>query len=178
VGTKAWINGQRFSSGTSTGLVDFTISGMGTPTAVLVVGGTGSGASLSVGAATATDEKWFRETYVDATSDPIVSNTTLNSTGVLSERNSSGTVDFAADFNSFIADGVRLNITTAPGTTRLFNIIFFGGTSLTAKAILHAVDGTDVGDIVDVTSPGFEPEVVFSVPGNSGHASLGTASQA
>jgi hypothetical protein len=69
-----------------------------------------------------------------------------------------------ATFVSFITNGVRINWATgeAPASAYLINVIFFAGTDVTADvgsiAAPTTVDGT-----VDITTIGFEPDIVFGV---------------
>lgn len=66
-----------------------------------------------------------------------------------------------ADIDSFITDGIRLNWTTVPDDNWLITVIFFAGTDVTAK--LEQIDLGNVVQVVDVTTVGFTPDVVFSM---------------
>lgn len=74
-----------------------------------------------------------------------------------------GTVEGEANFNAWVTDGVELNWTTAPGTGWLVTAILFGGTGITNAYTAHGVSSASIGGTVDVTAPGFQPDVVIVV---------------
>ena len=72
------------------------------------------------------------------------------------------------DFDSFITDGIRLNQSTASGNTEDITVILFGGDDVSAHANAFIPSGTDVE--LDITDPGFEPDILFL-----GHAQVAAA---
>jgi hypothetical protein len=144
----------------------------GTPKAVMILHRGGD--SLSLGCATGSTEKWFYSSTSEFSSDPMNNHTELNTNGLgLSEDGD--VTEVAFDFVSFLPNGVRINITTnTAGSFGVdFTVICFGGTALSAKAIVHDVNGVAVNNTVDVTTVGFEPELVFSMMGTVGHTAVG-----
>lgn len=144
----------------------------GTPKACIII--TATGDSISTGYATGSAERFFLNTTQEFSSDPINANSELNDNR-LGLTEDGDTTEVAFDFVSFLPNGVRINITTntAGAFAPNFTVIVFGGTSLLAKAITHNLDGNAVDNTIDVTTVGFEPELVLSMAGNSGHTTLG-----
>lgn len=144
----------------------------GTPKACMVV--VTEGDSLSTGCATASGEKFFFSATAEAGSDPMNCHTELNSNG-LGLTEDGDVTELAFDFVSFLPNGLRVNITTntVGGFGVDFTVVVFGGTNLQAKAIVHDLNGAAVNNTVDVTSVGFEPELVLSWTGTVGHTAVG-----
>ena len=69
-----------------------------------------------------------------------------------------GSVDCQAAFSAWITNGVTINITDAPTSALLLTVTFFAGTDVSADVDIIKFPGTDT---VDVTAPGFEPDLVF-----------------
>ena len=79
-----------------------------------------------------------------------------------------------ASFSSWLTNGIRLNWTTAPSTAYLMHVTLFAGSDLSADVDTAVMAGQDVE--VDVTAPGFEPDLVLaltslSIAGDSGSGS-------
>lgn len=88
----------------------------------------------------------------------------------------STTTLYEGDFDSFITDGIRIDITKAPATAVYVTCILIGGADATnAHCGLKSLgDGTSP---VDITDPGFEPDLVL-VSGVSNSNNAGTAGNA
>lgn len=124
---------KQFSLATGGGTQDFTVSGEGrTPVAAYfrVMGSTVSGTAAnnhrqSWGATDGTNH-WYgsimSEHGLGTASDCYHDHDT---NGVIETITGTGTVDSKFTFNSFIAGGVRLNLSTAPPAAYLANIWFF-----------------------------------------------------
>lgn len=96
-----------------------------------------------------------------------------NDTDCLRVPLTTGGPDGAMEFDSFIADGVRLKITNSFSKAYLSTLIFFGGDDLQAHSGTVTLSGT-VDTPIDVTAPGFEPHIVF-IGGLINLNALGTA---
>lgn len=68
--------------------------------------------------------------------------------------------DLIINWNAWLSSGVQIDITTAPPAAWLAHFVIFGGSGLSADVDVFtssaSLDGT-----VDITSPGFQPDVVF-----------------
>ena len=155
----------RSAINTSTGTQDFTVSGFGTPKAAMFIltsavtdGTEAAHAYLSVGATDGTRQWCIHTNAEDAqtTTDHAVDHT--NSACVeFTNVGDSATIDGSASFSAWITDGVRINWDNAPGTAYLLTVVLFGGSDLSAYA-----GGEDPTFLeIDVTAPGFEPDIVF-----------------
>ena len=160
----------RVASNTSTGNQTITTADLGglTPVAAtfIITRATSDGtaadhASMGIGFAVSSSERLAvatsdehgqgaADTYRRATEDECVM--ILNPTD--------GSVDGEADFVSFSADGCTINWGNAPASAYLLTVIFFAGTDVSAHVDTFAASGTEDAS-VDVTDPGFEPDVVF-----------------
>jgi hypothetical protein len=160
----------RISADTSTGTQDITTSDLGglVPKAAIFI--------CSVGVTDGTPAADFNLSYgaVDGTRQWCTSSNTADSLGSTDTYsttdtdkciriNTAGTptIDGDAEFTSFITNGVRINWLNAPSSAWLVTVILFTGEGITAHA--NAVGlGNSVDNSVDVTSPGFEPTVIFT----------------
>jgi hypothetical protein len=130
-------------------------------------------AVFGTGAATATDARWstvFSAEDGQASSDSSRDGSTTTCVTIL---DGNGAVDGAADFVSFITNGVRINWSNAPGAAYLMTVILFAGTDLSAACDVFTAAANE-NDTVDVNTIGFEPDLVLLVcPGLSSFASSG-----
>lgn len=150
---------------TSTGNQDFTISGFGTPKAVILVmnGATATDTPtthlrLSFGFATgASNEACFTTRSEDGvgTTDPDRGTYSNSCVRLLDQSGTS--FDAVGEFVSFITDGVRINWTTAPEAAYLLTVILIGGSDVSAYVGYDdgfpdngTLDNTDVGFLADV----------------------------
>jgi len=161
-----------------TGNKDFQLSDVpSTPKAVILTWR--DGGTIGIGCATSSSQKFYRTADVDVGSDPVISGMHFNTDGILKAENlSASAVIVTADFVEFLEDGIRLNVTLNNAIFMTLNILLIGGSSCQAKAITHNVNGNAVNNTVDVTNVGFEPELVFSFPGQSGHTTVGELTNA
>lgn len=154
---------------TSTGTQDITIGGFGTPKAALFICTIATaddtpvaGYGYSFGAATGASNEWCV-----FFSDEDGSGTTDRRGATESDRliriNTIGThtVDGDADFSAWITDGVRIDWQTAPSAAWLLTVVLFTGSDLSAHANFASL-GNSVDNAVNVTDPGFEPELVIT----------------
>lgn len=81
-------------------------------------------------------------------------------TSFLRGSNASQTTEFNLSHNSWITDGVRLDINTNPSAARLMTVILIGGSDVSNSYVNVIGLGTGTSAI-DVTAPGFEPDLVF-----------------
>lgn len=148
----------RVALNTSTGPQDITINGFGTPKAALFIlsaavnNATVEGdCALSIGATDGTNQ-WVHATRAD--DNVALTNTTRRGTSdeVIMLLTTSGAILLEANFDSWITDGVRINLTNAD-TAKLLTVVLFGGPGLKAEA--NTVNGATSGNI-STANPGFE----------------------
>ncbi len=137
-------------------------------------------AVVSVGAATTTSARWAicsESQHNVATANVASLASTTSCIQVLSGAGAQ-TVDAAADFVSFGADTVTINWSDAPASAWLLTVVAFAGADLSVFTGTQSL-GNTTDNALDVTAPGFEPDVVFAgtVIGNSvgGEFSFGFA---
>jgi len=159
----------RAALNTGTGTQDFTTTDLGglTPKAALFIltrattdGTAADNLGLCIGAATGATNRWA----VCATGQDAQGTTVTDGAGknrcVIMLDPALGTLEFEADFDSFITNGVRINITDAPPSAYLLTVVLFAGTDLTAFA--SSADLADTLDLeTNITAPGFQPRVVI-----------------
>lgn len=151
---------------TSTGTQDITVSGFGTVKAYLAFvgrgttnGTPGTHAAWSVGAADGTlqslanimseDAQASSDTYRNMETDEVLQVIAIN-----------GQDDGEANHDSFITDGIRINVGVAPPSAWLMKFLLFGGSDLSVKvgtATLTASQDASQG----FTGVGFEADVIF-----------------
>lgn len=161
----------RAAVNTATGNQDFTTTALGglTPKAAYFVvtyattdGTAANHAMLGIGAATGTANRWaaaVSSEHAAGSSDTYCSGSTTTCVRIISPID--GTVDGEADFVSFITNGVRINWSNAPAAAYLLTVVLFAGTDLSAHANNVAL-GDTLDNAVDVTAPGFRPDVVLT----------------
>jgi hypothetical protein len=177
----------RVALNTSTGTQDVTTSDMGglTPKAVILIatrcvtdGTAADGSGFYMGASDGTNE-WtngYEEQHAQATMNTYWNqDTTANRILTIYDGAAGGSVEATIDFDSFIADGVRINLTDAPASAFLLTAILFGGTDLSVHA------GTqDLGNVanaaIDINTVGFEPDIVIAAITEDGSGQQGTIS--
>ena len=148
------------------GTQDITISGFGTPTGAMFIctsattngiATSGVDTTFSVGFTDGTNSRCMAMSSQDAA---VASNTArMHSNAVIAAPDVGGAIiDLQFDFNSFITDGVRLTITTPAAEAYLCTVILFKDTD--GLHVNHLSLGTGTAPI-DVTSPGFEPDLVL-----------------
>jgi hypothetical protein len=169
------------ATGSPTYTQDITCAGIGTPKAAIFL----------VSHATANDTavahaKWAwgltdgtRSKHVgthgedgQGTSDEYSSVSLVNLFSILTTGTGGDTGK--ATFNSWITDGIRINWTESPGAGYRMIVIFFGGDDIVNAYVNHVLGSGSDGGSVDVTDPGFEPDVVFGL--TLGSASTETVS--
>ena len=165
----------RVSANTSTGTQDITTSDLGgkTPKAVLFLYNyaVGVGASVDagwgVGAATGLTERWTCFTNSEDASPTASASRVLRNDEVIKILNpGTSNVNGEADFDSFITNGVRIDWTNAPSAAFEILAIFFAGADVEAFAVTHpSTDG------LDITDPGFQPNLIFAGATNRGPTS-------
>lgn len=174
----------RVAANTSTGTQDITTTDLGglTPGAVILIlsGATSDGTAaddvqLTMGFATGasnevslhtndehgqstTDSATHRE-FTSGDSPTILTVCTPGTTNIVA----------VAEFSTFITNGVRINWTDAAESAFLITAIFFAGTDLSAYAGSFTTNATQDA-ATDVTDPGFEPDLVFTLAHDESNA--------
>jgi hypothetical protein len=161
----------RVACTTSDGNQDITTSDLGglTPKAALLIlmgattdGTAASDLQFSYGAATGSSNRWCifgNDEDGQATSDTACGSMT---DAVCYATTPGTTTETAkADFSSWITNGIRINWSNAPASAYLLTVVFFAGTDLSAYAGSEELGNTTDLEI-NVTDPGFEPDVVFT----------------
>lgn len=77
----------------------------------------------------------------------------------------SGATACELNFNSWITDGVRFDISTNPSPARYLTCIFIGGSDV-ANTYADAFNPSNLTTLQDITDPGFEPDLVFFCSSN------------
>lgn len=157
---------------TSTGTQNFTVSGFGTPKAALVyvtravtAGTLANDAVLGIGITDGTNSYCVASFAEDATS---TTNTNRTRATILIQTTDSGdAVEFAADFNAWVTDGLQINITTAPAGAYLLTVVLFGGDSLQAHATQVDTTAT-LNGTTTVSGLAFEPDQLIALCGAGG----------
>lgn len=187
-GADVQIRGVRKNLTGSTGTMDFTVPGFGTPKAALffvTLAATNDAVqSYTIYGVGGTDgtRQWshcFFSLYDVATTD---TKRVTSDADVLSYI--TGAYDVRAQFSSWITDGIRINVSQNSGSrTSLVTCILFGGSDLTAYATTVAQAALDADTIV---TPGFEVNALLAFNGrrpanevvfaNQANLSLGFAS--
>jgi len=85
----------------------------------------------------------------------------INSSIIRLYQTNSSTVDMAADFVSFIPDGIRINWTTTPPAAYFIIAEFWAGDAVLANVASVAL-GNTVNSTIDVTAPNFEPDILIN----------------
>ena len=165
-----------FTISTGTGTQDVTVSGMsasGDIKAVIFIcsGGTVDGtaaadARMSVGFSDGTTD-YVGSTWVDDGQTTTNATRHLRSDGVIAMYTDI-TLDHIFSVNSFITDGVRLDIDNQAATAFYCTVVFIHGTDVTNASVGEVNLGTGTAAI-DITAPAFEPDIVFLL--NSGTSS-------
>lgn len=155
------------STAAATNTQDITISGFGTPSAAIFIlsGGTtddtlAAGGVLSIGWTDGTTDKAHGIHIEDNVSTTNTAYSYRNA--VITVPDISGTgVDADFSFNTWITDGVRITVDSQADAAWLLTVIFIGGTDV---ANVYVGEHDDLGSgtsAVDITSVGFEPDLVF-----------------
>ena len=170
----------RVALNTSTGTQDITISGFGTPKGAMFFATRATSvdehqatASISVGFTDGTRDRLFGFGSEDgqATSDTIRMQAT---NGTAAVQTSAVAIDGRLRFDSWITDGVRINIAVAPATAWYLTVVLFGGDDISNVYVGDAGLGTGTS-AVNITDPGFQADLVFA--GGIGRNTSGTYDQ-
>ncbi len=157
----------RFSTPTSVnGNTDWTTTDLGglTPKAVLLIanqadtdGTVEAGLSGGIGFATGTSNEASASMSSGDALETSNNDRSSNRT-VLMDLIVNGVSQVACTSVSFITNGVRVNFSAVDTDAQLWTVIFFAGTDVSAHAD-HVTNGWT--SPLDVTTPGFEPDIVF-----------------
>jgi hypothetical protein len=133
---------------------------------MVIFGGYGDGdktaAVFGIGFTDGTNEFSVCVNSLDAISSTITRRSFSNTSFCVCLEDSYDATDYEFAFDSWLTDGVRINITTASASSRSVTFIFFGG-SLVENVHAGSLDMGAVPSTIDYTSPGFEPSLVFSL---------------
>ena len=170
------------STATAGNTQDITISGFGTPKAVMFFvtqatadDTTTANAAIGIGSTDGTREWLLCVVSKDA---QTTSETNMRQTngGCVGVANEFGTAwDWQFGFNSFITDGVRLDIDTQASAGYLITAVFIGGTDVANVYANYHDDLTNGTGTVAITAPGFTPDVIFCVNGDRSTLNSGTS---
>ncbi len=171
----------RVACNTSGGNQAIAVSAGGlTPKAALfiLVGATVDGAPasdviFSQGAATGTANRWVNGMY---SKDGVTTSKTQGwffHDSCIKGYDGDTTLLFDADFVSFGADTVTINWATAPASAWFLTVVTFSGSGVSAHANFKDVLNT-VDLEINVTDPGFEPDILFTAFANSFDPGTGT----
>lgn len=177
---------------TSTGTQDFTVSGFGTPKAAIFMLTRAAsletvfdGVVASYGATDGTNSICDAWRYEDNVATTNVTSGTLRTVCIRAQQLTANSTEAEAAFSAWITNGVRINWSTASANNMYVTCILFGGAEI-ANAHVGNVE-TDLAGTYDVTSPGFQPDLVFTWTVHAaagymndyiGHHSMGIADRA
>lgn len=161
----------RFAFNTATGTQDITTADLGglTPKAVLffITGATADGTAadngrFSMGSATsASQENCVGVQMQDAQATTNTDQRSDSTRCIFLLQVGSNFRELAAELDSFITNGCRINITAAPGAAYFGEAVFFAGASITNAYTGYADLGNTLDGVTDITAPGFRPNVVI-----------------
>lgn len=164
---------------TVTGTQDITISGFGTPVGVIAIyGGTTDGATRTDGAVFGFGFSDGTNSYTTCVSSddgvsPSVTKRIQTNLRLIHLLQDNGLNDAVVSFDSFISDGVRIDIVGAPAQSRQVTFVFIGGSDVTNSKTGNVDLGTGTSPI-DVNTIGFNPDLVFVL--SNGQGGYGTSS--
>lgn len=163
------------AANTTAGNQDITTSKLGglTPGAALITvsygvtnGTSADGCSFGIGWTDGTDE--FCMAYNQSHGETVQTDTakSINDAIIWITNDQDQSLVGKATFVSWITNGIRINWASgeAPGSAYLIQCLFFATTNMQAKAIAITPNSTQDGT-VDVTTIGFEADVVFGAFG-------------
>lgn len=161
------------TTGAATTTQDITIGGFGTPTAALFIcteatfnNSVASDAFMSIGFTDGTTSKAIASNSEDNQGTTNSARTTRNA--VIAKPDDIGFgIDLEFTFNSWITDGVRIEVSDQSPSAFLCTVILFKGTSNAYVGDVGLGNGTSP---IDVTAPGFEPDLVFALNAAGGAA--------
>lgn len=158
-----------FPTGTG-GTLDITSAGLGSAAnmkaAILVVSGATAldtvhaDARLTIGVTDGTNHETVSGNDDDGTPGASA-NRSQSSVFVLQGTRDGGVTDFDATFNSWILDGIRINITNGAEAVFKGFAILFNGTDISAKVGSFFNDGSAIGATRTVATVGFTSDVIF-----------------
>jgi hypothetical protein len=165
---------------TSPGTQDFTIAGFGTPVAAIFIMTNSSNSDGSL-------NTQFRYSYgaTDGVREFAVATASQNAVASNSQSprvqdalcvlgiSSAGAVSVSAEFSAWITDGVRINVTVAPGAARLLTVILIGGVDATNVYVGEMSLGSAAGPIA-ITAPAFQPNILnfFGISSSAANAAI------
>lgn len=151
---------------------DVTISGFGTPSAVLFLysGGTSDGTvanhnRVGIGATDGTTQAATIVRAADAQGTATVRRLYSSSNSIIGLQNTGNAILGEVGFSTWITDGVRLVVNSAFSSSFLVTAVFFSS-NVEAKVISHDL-GTSTS-AQDITTVGFEPDAVIAFSNASG----------
>lgn len=159
---------------------DITISGFGTPVAAIFIpvaadsdGAARDNSVIGIGYTDGTRNRAlsFEDEHLQGTTDPGSSQSTTACVQIL-DGTGGNIQDGVAAFSAWITDGVRINWSNAPTNAYLMTVILIGGTDASVYVGSIAL-GTTQDSSVDVTDPGFEPDIVMGGPNLANAFSFG-----
>ena len=160
----------RFAAPTSIGNQNITTADLNglTPKAVIFIGTRGvtdatvaAHTQMSFGAATGSTNEWCATSNSeDAQTTSDSASEIVNHACILFHTLGTTTAIAEADFTTFIADGCTINWSNVDSAF-LITAVFFAGNNLSAHANNAALADT-VNNAVDITDPGFEPDIVIA----------------
>ena len=178
--TLAYASATRSALRTTTGTQDFTAPSFGTPVGAIVL--------LTNATADGTDTATKRWSigFTDGTrhrvaaamsQDNVTTSSNYKATGsarlALLIKTDGSASDVEVQFDSFITDGIRLNVSTTDGTAYLCTVILFGGADCDLYVNEFDIGSVTAGATLDVTDAGFQPSFIFFVQ-SGGAFSIGS----
>lgn len=164
---RVYVDTQRAAVPTSSGTMDITAPGVGTPKAIIVIFYRSSGTTGSA------NEEDINTSYGFCDGTNQYANASWARTGFSTSGGSrwqsanyvgiwgASTTTPRLSFNSWITDGVRLNVTNTGNVTDLYvDVVFFGGDDVEAVVGNIQASGS-VNTSTSITGASFQPELMF-----------------
>lgn len=155
---------------TSGGTQDITISGFGTVKAAMFVwtrAASGddhaSNSAISIGFFDGTRSRAFCSSSEDAVGNTAADRAQSDTSCGLLLNPGASTIDGEFSGNSFISDGVRINLDDFAGAEYLCQVTLFGGSDIANIYCNHHDDLGNGTSAVPITDPGFQADLVFIV---------------
>lgn len=153
---------------TTAGTQDFTVAGFGTPkgAAVFITNGTVNGtvvshAILGIGFTDGTRSVsggWHSKDAVTTTVTGRIATTSR----LMTVLDQDAATLVQASFDSWVTDGIRINVTTAPASAYLVTVLLIGGTGVSNVYVNSVSTPSTIDTSTDVTAIGFRPDAFLT----------------
>ena len=157
----------RFSTPASTGTNSWTTADLGglTPVGAIIIPNWAESDGVAidgiVGGITFTDGTRSRAFAFSETHNVTTTANGRSSdpTDIFRLSDTNNNTDVSATFDAWVTNGISIDFSNIPANQKLYTVIFFAGSGVTAHAGAVDLGATDV--TINVTDPGFQADLVF-----------------